>query len=200
LAAPDPVFARDIIPVQLWPGDGMRVPGDCSWARYLLLSLHVESAKAVANMLRACAAGDSCLFLALKIAAIAAEIAARVTLDTNCFKGGSDGHRKQVQQRVTNLNDCYDYFQSSKCPANLIEAMEVVVAGARAFIEANVLAAAIEVVVAAVAALVAAIVAVAQLIAAAAAAAAEAAALTEAAAALLVLLRQIGASLSTATP
>ena len=86
------------------------------------------------------------------------------------------------------VNRCHRFFQHSNCPQNLITAMEVVVASARAVVEAVAVTAAAAVVIAAVAALVAAIIALAEVIAAAAAAAAEAALIASAAAAVLALL------------
>lgn len=180
------------------PGDGMLPPGDCSWGTYLPLRLSVESAKAVVSMLGACAPGDSCLFLATKIAAITAEIAARVALDATCFKGGDTGHRQQVQDKINMVNRCYRFFQGSNCSQDLIPAMEAVVASARAVIEAAAMAAAAAVIIAAVAALVVAIGALLEVIAAAAAAAAESAAVGAAVAALLALVISIQDSLSSA--
>jgi Novel toxin 16 len=187
-----------------WPGDGMLPPGDCGWATYLPLRLSVESAKAVVNMVGACAPGDSCTFLATKIAAITAEIAARVALDTTCFRGGDEGHRQQVQDKINMMNRCYRFFQNSNCPQGLLTAMAAVVAAARAVIEAAAVAAAAAVVIAAVVALVVAIIALVEAIAAAAAAvaaaAAEAAAILAALAALAALLVVIKQHLSPETP
>lgn len=198
LVAPGQTVARALVPVQRWPGDGMTPPGDCTWATYTPLRLSVESAKAVVSMMGACARGDSCYFLATKIAAVTAEIVARVALDTTCFKGGDSGHRTQVNDKVNMLNNCYDVFKDKNCDQKLIEAMEKVVAAARAVIEAAAMTVAAAVVIAAVAALVVAVIALAELIAAAAAAAAEAAVIAEAVAALLVLLRQLAPALSAA--
>jgi len=183
-----------------WPGDGMTPPGDCSWASYLPLRLSVESAKAVVSMMGACSPTDSCTFLALKIAAISAEIAARVALDTRCFRGGDTGHRQQVQDKVNMLNRCFRFFQDLACPQALLTAMEAVVAAARTVIETAATAAAVAVVVAAVVALVAAIIALLEVIAAAAAAAAESAIVVEAIAALMALLTALQRQLASATP
>jgi hypothetical protein len=183
---------------QPFPGTGMAPPGDCSWGRYIILAGSVETAKAVVNMLGACRNGDSCLFLATKIAAITAEIAARIARDTACFRGGDEGHREQVQGKVNMLNRCYDFFGRSNCSPELIAAMAVVVEAARAVIAAQAAALAAAVVVAAVAALVAAVIALVELIAAAAAAAAaaaEAAIIGAAAAAIIALLVRIQPSL-----
>jgi hypothetical protein len=185
------------VQLQRLPGAGMLPPGDCAWRTYLPLRLSVESAKSIVSMLGACAPGDSCTFLAAKIAAITAEIAARVALDTTCFKGGDAGHRQQVQDKINMMNRCYRFFQNSNCSPELIAAMEVVVARARTLVEAAAVLAAAAVVIAAVAALVVAIIALVKLIAAAAAGAA--AAVTAAAAAALVsLLLSIQDSLSSA--
>src|SRR5258708_22494970 len=91
-----PVAGGADLAVQRWPGDGMVPPGDCSWAQYLVLRGAVEAAKAVVDAVGACTDADSCAVLAGKIAAITTEIAARVVLDTSCFKGGDTGHREQV--------------------------------------------------------------------------------------------------------
>jgi hypothetical protein len=170
-------------------------PGDCSWATYIPLRGSVETAKAVVSMLGACSPGDSCLFLATKIAAITAEIAARVALDTTCFRGGDIGHRQQVQDKVNMMNRCYRFFSGSNCSPELIEAMAVVVERAREVIAA----AAVVVAAALIVALIAAIIALAKVIAAliaAAAAAAELALAAAAVAALIVLLTEINDKLS----
>jgi hypothetical protein len=174
--------------VQLWPGDGMSPPGDCNWANYLGLRGSVLTAKAIVSTLGSCSPGDSCLFLATKIAAITAEIAARVALDATCFKGGDTGHRQQVQDKINMVNRCYRFFSNSGCPPKLVEAMAVVVECARGVVAA----AAAAVAVAAVVALIAAIIALVEVIAAIAAAAAAAAAeITAAIAALSALLRVV---------
>jgi hypothetical protein len=185
---------------QPFPGAGLVPPGDCSWANYIILRGSVETAKALVSTLGACRAGDSCLFLATKIAAIIAEIAARVALDTTCFRGGDAGHRQQVQDKVNMLNRCYDFFTRSNCSPELIAAMAVVVERARAVIAA----AAAVVAVAAVVALIAAIIALVDLIAAAAAAVAAAAAeialIATAAAAIILLLGQLRGALGGGGP
>jgi hypothetical protein len=108
--------------VQRWPGDGMVPPGDCSWATYLLLRGAVEAAKAVVDLLGACTALDNCAVLLSKIAAVSTEIAARVALDTTCFKGGDTGHRQQVQDKIGMLNRCYQFFADKDCLAVLAAA------------------------------------------------------------------------------
>jgi hypothetical protein len=173
--------------LQCWPGDGMLPPGDCSLANYLVLRGSVETAKAVVSTLGACSAGDNCLTLAAKIAAITAEIAARVALDTTCFKGGDTGHRRQVQDKVNMMNRCFQFFSDSNCPPELIAAMAVVVDRAREVIAE----AAFVVAIASVVALIAAIIALWEVIAAAAAAAAEAAEIAAAAVAVIALLAMI---------
>jgi hypothetical protein len=173
---------------QPFPGTGMVPPGDCSWADYIILGGSVETAKAVVNMMGACRAGDSCLFLAMKIAAITAEIAARVARDTTCFRGGDSGHREQVQGRVNMMSRCYEFFTRSNCSPDLITAMAVVVERAREVIAVAAAAVAVAVAVAAIVALIAALIALAEVIAAAAAAAAEAVLVGAAAAAVIALL------------
>jgi len=179
--------------VQRWPGDGLMPPGTCPWGTYLPLRAAVESAKAIVNTLGACAPGDSCLFLATKIAAITAELAARVALDTTCFLGGNAGHRQQVIDKVNMLNRCYRFFTGSNCPQRLVEAMEAVVARAREVVAA--LAMAI-VAVALVIALIAALVVLVEAIIAAIAAAGAAAATAAAAAAVLAVIVLIRDQLS----
>jgi hypothetical protein len=177
----------------------MSPPGDCDLATYVVLRGSVETAKAVVSMLGACSPGDSCLFLATKIAAITAEIAARVALDATCFKGGNAGHRQQVQDKINMMNRCYRFFNASNCSPELIAAMAIVVERAREVMAA----AAVVVAAALIVALVAAIIALAEVIAAAiaaaaaaAAAAAEAAAIAAAAAAVIALLVTIKDQLS----
>src|SRR5439155_25521539 len=77
--------------LQCFPGDGMLPPGDCGWVKYLLLRGSVETAKAVVSTLGACAAGDSCLLLATKIAALTPETAGRVSLSAPCVQSGDTG-------------------------------------------------------------------------------------------------------------
>ena len=178
--------------LQRWPGDGMLPPGDCDLLTYAALRGTVEATKALVSSLGACSIGDSCIFLATKIAAITAEIAARVALDTTCFKGGDTGHRQQVQDKIMMMNRCYRFFQNSNCPQQLLQAMAAVVERALEVMAALALAA---VAVLLVAALIEAILALVAAIAAVAAAAAEAAAALAAAAAigaaLMLILRQI---------
>ncbi len=111
--------------VQRWPGDGMNPPGDCSWTTYGPLRAAVELAKKATNALGKCRASDSCPVLAVKIAAIAAEIAARVMLNATCFKGGDTTHRGEVQARINMLNNCYAFFTKKNCIAQLAAAAAV---------------------------------------------------------------------------
>lgn len=188
----DSLMGMGIHVVQRFPGDGMVPPGDCSWARYLLLRGSVETAKAVVSTLGACSQGDDCLILAAKIAAITAEIAARVALDATCFRGGDTGHRQQVQNKINMMNRCYQFFSNSNCPPELVAAMAVVVEQARQIIAAG----AVIVAVALIAALIAAIIALAEVIAALLAAAAESAAVVAAVEAVTALLALISAELA----
>ena len=161
----------------------MSPPGDCGWAKYLVLRGAVETAKAVVSTLGACARGDSCPLARHQIAAITAEIAARVALDATCFKGGDTGHRQQVQDKINMMNRCYRFFTTSNCPTELITAMAVVVEAAHV-----VAGAAVAVSIALVIALIEAIIALAEVIAALIAAAAEAAEVVAAVAAVVALL------------
>lgn len=173
-----------------------RWPGDCDWGTYLVLRGSVETAKAVVSTLGACRVGDSCVFLATKIAAITAEIAARVALDTACFRGGDEGHRRQVQDKINMMNRCYRFFNASGCPPALIAAMAVVVERAREVIAAAAMVVAVALVVALIVAIIALVEVIASLIAAAAAATAEAAAAAAAVAAIVALLVLIKDELS----
>jgi hypothetical protein len=175
--------------VQRWPGDGMAPPGDCSWPRYIVLSGSVGTAKALVSSLGACSPGESCIFQATKIAAITAEIGARIARDAACFRGGDAGHRQQVQEKVNMLNRCYRFFSGSNCPPELIAAMTVVVERARAVIAAAAVVVALALVVALIAAIIALLEIIAGLIAAAAAGAAAVTASIAAVMALLVLIR-----------
>jgi len=107
--------------VQRSPGAGLRPPGVCSWKTYLGLRGAVEAAKAIVRTLGACTIVDNCLTLAIKIAAITAEIAARVAINTTCFLGGDRGHQGQVQNKVNMLNRCHRFFTGSNCPQDLME-------------------------------------------------------------------------------
>jgi hypothetical protein len=148
------------------------------------------------STLGACTPGDNCLTLAAKIAAITAEIAARVALDGTCFKGGDTGHRQQVQDKINMMNRCYRFFSNSNCPPELIAAMAVVVDRAREVIAAAAVAVAVGLAVALIAAIIALADVIAALVAAAAAATAEAAAAAAAAAAVIALLVLIKDQLS----
>jgi Domain of unknown function (DUF4157)/Novel toxin 16 len=170
------------------PGEDIRPPGDCGLVQYAGLALSVETAKAIVNGLGGCRPGDSCERLAFKIAAFAAEIAAREAINTACFKGGNKGHIDQVRQKLTALNDCYDLFQGSNCSPELVKVMEVVVEQVRGLLAGAAVVVAVAAIVALVAAIIALVEAILAAIAAAAAAAAEAAALVAAAATLTALL------------
>ena len=150
--------------------------------------LSVNSAKAIVSGLGRCWIGDTCLLLATKIAAISAEIAARVVRETTCFKGGNTTHREEIDNKVNMMNRCYRYFTRSSCPQGLIAAMAAVVALARQAIEAIAIRAAVVVVLALVALLVVAIIALAEVIVAAAAAVAASAAATAAVGAAAALI------------
>ncbi|MEQ8970294.1 MAG: DUF4157 domain-containing protein, partial [Coleofasciculus sp. C1-SOL-03] len=182
--------------VQFWPGDGMLPPGDCGWATYVGLRGAVETAKAIVSTLGACSAGDNCLTLATKIAAITAEIAARLALDTTCFRGGDTGHRQQVQDKINMVNRCYRFFTNSNCPQELIEAMEAVVERAREVVAAAAMAV---LVIAAVVALIAAIIVLVKAIIVAAGATAVAASAAAVMAVLLLILDQISPENPTTT-
>jgi hypothetical protein len=169
-----------------FPGDGLAPPGDCSWAEYVPLLAVKESAAMIVSGLGSCGVGDSCSTLALKIAAISAEIAARLAREAKCFRGGDRGHRVQICDKVNMMMRCYRHFGTQGCPQELVGAMEVVVAT----MQATILAAGAALTVALVAALVYAIIALLEVIIAtlAAAAAAAAEALLAALAALLLAL------------
>lgn len=117
--------AGDVL--QCYPGDGLPPPGDCRWGTYLGLHGTVDATKTVVNSLGGCGPGDSCISLAIKIAAITAEIAARIALDTKCFRGGNKGHRRQVNDKVTMVTDCWRAFMKSNCSQELIEAQNAVI-------------------------------------------------------------------------
>ncbi|HTY31292.1 eCIS core domain-containing protein [Mycobacterium sp.] len=173
---------------QPYPGDGMRPPGDCDWTRYIVLQGSVVTAKAVVDGLGKCRAGDDCNRLAFKIAAISAEIAARLALMIECFRGGDTGHREQVKNKTEMLEDCFAFFNGSNCSPELVAAMAVVVAQIRALLALAMVEVAVAVVVALIVALIAAIIALLDLIVAAIAAAAEGAAMATAAAVIIALL------------
>jgi hypothetical protein len=146
--------------VQFYPGDGMVAPGDCSWTRYSALLVAVESTKKVTAKLGKCLDTDDCVTLATKIAAVTAEIAARTAIATTCFKGGDKKHRDQLDQKRNMMMRCYRYFDDSKCPQQLVQAMEEVVERTRRLVEAGLTIAAIAALIVAIIALGKAILAV----------------------------------------
>jgi Domain of unknown function (DUF4157)/Novel toxin 16 len=120
--------------LQRFPGDGMVPPGDCSWTTYAILRAAVEIAKAAVSALGACSPTktlDGCIALKMTIAAIAAEIAARLAIMNTCFKGGDGDHRIQVQDKINMLNRCWRHFVNGDC-ANKIAAAEAAAAAAAA--------------------------------------------------------------------
>jgi Novel toxin 16 len=173
----------------------MLPPGDCNWAVYLALRGAVETAKAIVSTVGACSATDNCPTLAIKIAAITAEIAARLALDATCFRGGDSGHRQQVRDKINMVNRCYRFFTNSNCPQELIAAMEAVVTRAREVVEAAAMAV---LVVAAVAALIAAIIVLVKAIIVAGAAAATAAVAAAVMAVLVLIYEQLSPESATA--
>jgi hypothetical protein len=104
-----------------WPGDGMKPPGDCSWAEYIALKIAVDLAKAAFSALGGCKGTDSCAVLLAKIAAVSAEIAARLFLMVKCFKGGDADHREQLNNKVNALINCYEFFAKNDCLRKLAE-------------------------------------------------------------------------------
>ncbi|MFS1877069.1 eCIS core domain-containing protein [Enterovibrio norvegicus] len=182
-----------------FPGTGLTPPGDCGWSDYIPLRASVLSAKTLTNQLGGCTVTESCVSLALKIAAMSAEIAARLALDTTCFRGGDRGHRIQVCDKVNAMMRCFRFFGNSNCSPELVGAMATVVAAVTTAIEATAAALAVAVVIALIVAVIVAIIALIKVIAAAIAAAAitaaEAATLTAAAAAILLMLNTLQESL-----
>jgi hypothetical protein len=157
-----------------FPGEGLAPPGDCSWAEYIPLLAAKESASLIVSGLGSCRAGDDCTTLALKIAAISAEIAARMAREAKCFRGGDRGHRIQICDKVNMLMRCYTQFTGRNCPQALVEAMEAVVAAMQAAIVVGAAALTVALVVALVVAIVALVEVLLAALAGAAAAAAEA--------------------------
>lgn len=104
---------------QRWPGDGLNPPGDCSHAKYQRLREAVETAKEAVGQLGSCSTADKCDVIAAKIAAMTTEIAARVALDSTCFRGGNTTHRQQVQDKINAVNRCYRHFEGKNCDDRL---------------------------------------------------------------------------------
>ncbi len=129
--------------VQLYPGDGMKPPGDCSDLEYKALRAAVEATKKVKGQLGGCSNKDDCPTLATKIAAIAAELSARTVIMTKCFRGGNRKHREHITQLNNNMMRCYRNFDKYKCPQELVGAMQEVVERSRQLIEAGLTIAAI---------------------------------------------------------
>jgi hypothetical protein len=69
--------------------------------------------------LRKCKMSDLCELLAMKIAAVTAEITARFALMATCFRGGDTEHREQLQNKVNILQRCGEYFAKKNCAAEL---------------------------------------------------------------------------------
>ena len=105
------------------PGQELDPPGDCGWARYLLLKLNVEVAKNIVDEVGGCEKGDDCLVLAIKIAAASGEIAARVVINETCFRGGDDGHKEQIEIKLGMLKTCYKIFSDKRknCSDSLLQ-------------------------------------------------------------------------------
>ena len=115
-----------------WPGDGIKPPGDCSWAVYIALKFAVDVAKSAVAALGGCKGTDSCALLLTKIAALTAEIAARVTIMTKCFRGGDDIHRRELNNKVNALIKCWRFFGDNDCAAKLAAAAAAAAAAATA--------------------------------------------------------------------
>ena len=88
----------------------------------MALKLAVRATKAVVDRLKKCKSTDDCILLATKILAGTAEIAARVALNTTCFKGGDTIHRDRVENRINLVVNCYEFFTKSNCPQQLLDA------------------------------------------------------------------------------
>jgi len=175
--------------VQRALGDGViGPPGDCTWAKYLVLRGSVETAKAVVSVLGKCQHGDTCFDLALKIAAFTAEIAARYALLATCFKrkGGDEEHRTQLEEKTNAIMTCYKFFSNSQCPEPLIATMSFVVEYMREVIAGITAAVSIALAIA----LVEAVIALAEIIAALGAELGVAAATAAAVLAVLVAIRK----------
>jgi hypothetical protein len=166
----------------------MLPPGDCGWPQYVELRLSVETAKAITDTLGGCSAGDTCERKALKIAAYAAEIAARELMAVTCFKGGDTGHQEQIANKIRAFNACVETFSDSNCSPELVKAQEVVVEGIRGLLALGAALAAAALIVALILAIIELAQVIAALVAAAAAAAAEAAVVAATAAAVIALL------------
>jgi hypothetical protein len=162
--------------------------GDCSVPEYADLWVKVETAKKVVDSLGGCQESDDCERNAFKIAAFAAEIAAREAMNVKCFKGGDKNHEKQVEQKKTAQEKCRDLFNDLTCSPELVTSKEVVVAGIRRLLTILMVASAAIVIVAAIMALIAAIINLVQLIIGAIAASAGGTAMTIAAATIIALL------------
>jgi hypothetical protein len=182
--------------IQRLPGDGMSPPGDCDWTDYIPLRIAKETAVAIAEGLGGCAPGDSCPRLAFKIAALGAEIAARVAIAVRCFRGGDTGHVQQINVKTRALDNCLALFSRSNCSPDLVTEMRFVVERLRALLATLFVVVAVAAIIALIVLLVVAIAALIEVIAAAIAAAAEAVVTAGALAAFGALLLLLSSSLS----
>ena len=80
-------------------------PGDCTEEQFRDLQQRVENACGAAAR---CVGGESPEVLQYKIAGQYACIRARMQINDTCFRGGDDGHNKQIAQRYNAIKNCYN--------------------------------------------------------------------------------------------
>jgi hypothetical protein len=80
-------------------------PGDCTTERHRVLQDAVRTECDKRGEMR-CLNTDECPAIEGKIFLIEACIAARVKIDTECFRGGDPEHHTQIRQRRNGLDNC----------------------------------------------------------------------------------------------
>ncbi|MBJ7544736.1 hypothetical protein [Rhodomicrobium udaipurense] len=82
-------------------------PGDCTWAKHKELQNEVNLA-CKDGATPACEPNDSKKVVLEKIDKFSACVAARVKINATCFRGGDDGHKRQVETTNNGGQRCHD--------------------------------------------------------------------------------------------
>ncbi len=89
-------------------------PGNCTPDQQQALQQDVTDLCKNAGS-RSCSYADACPTIATKIDVAAKCIEARQKINSQCYNGGDDGHKAQVQQEVNLQNNCYEISTSVGC-------------------------------------------------------------------------------------
>ena len=95
------------------PGPNLPPPGDCTWARFLVLNAAVVSACHAQQVFK-CLPTDSKFDCAGKAIAIGFCMVARTVREATCFRGGDQGHRDQITQLATMLGGCWTQWSRAR--------------------------------------------------------------------------------------